>query len=75
MEFGRGRAADLEGVTIWEYELDGDDTLGFGAHGEPDQTFPASITLRCGNHLVTITVDPDTGETTIGDVLTAADPG
>ena len=66
--YGTGRAAELAGVTISAYALGGDLELGFGTYGQLDQDTPASITLAAAGHTVTVTVDPDTGEATVGPV-------
>ena len=65
-QFGVGRAAELAGVTIQGYSLDGDDRLGFGAYGQLDQATAASITLQSGSQTLTIQVDPHSGETYVG---------
>ena len=64
-QFGTGRAAQMAGVTIQSYSLDGDDKLGFGIFGETDQTAPATITLQSGGSTITIQVDSATGETSL----------
>jgi len=64
-QFGQGRAAEMNGVTIEAYSLGGDDQLGFGIYGQPDQTSPATITLAAGTSTLTITVDPGDGEATV----------
>jgi Tfp pilus assembly protein FimT len=64
-KFGVGRAAELTGVSIQGYSLDGDDQLGFGIYGQTDQTTPATITLQSGNATLTVQIDPTTGETSI----------
>jgi len=66
--FGADRAACLTGVTISGFSLDGDDRLGFGRYGSLDQLTPATITLACGGRTITITIDTDTGEATVGPV-------
>ena len=66
--FGDGRAHQLGGVTIQSVSLDGDNELGFGIYGNTDQTTDATITLAAGGHTVTVTVDPSTGEATIGNI-------
>ncbi len=66
--FGTGRAAALGMVDIQSVSLDGDDELGFGLYGQLDQTTPATITLAADDATLTLTLDPDTGETTIGPI-------
>ena len=64
-QFGTGRAAELAGVSIQGYSLDGDDVIGFGALGETDQTTTATITLTAGGQTLTVQIDPTTGEASI----------
>ena len=66
--FGSGANAHLAGVSIQSVSLDGDDQLKFGVYGELDQTTAATITLAAGNSTITITVDPVTGEATVGNI-------
>lgn len=66
--FGQGTSRSLGGVTITATHIGGDDQLGFGALGQLDQTDPATFTLTAGTSCVTVSVDPNTGETTIGDI-------
>ncbi len=68
VDYGTGPAESLSGVTITGYDLDGDDMLGFGIYGGLDQATDATITLACEGFSVTITVDPNTGESTIGSI-------
>ncbi len=64
--FGAGRAGALAGVTIDAVDLDGDDCLVFGPLGELDQTVSAVITLRMGGDNLTVSIDPVSGEATVG---------
>jgi len=64
-QFGTGRAAELAGVTIQGYSLDGDNELGFGIYGQLDQTTPATITLQAGTSTLTVQVDPADGEASV----------
>jgi prepilin-type N-terminal cleavage/methylation domain-containing protein len=66
--FGQGRAVALAGVRVSSYSLGGDDQVGFGVLGQLDQTAAATITLRCGNRSIVVTVDPTTGEASAGAV-------
>ena len=66
--FGSGRARELDGVSIQGYSLDGDDTLGFGIYGELDQTTAATVTLASEGFTIVLTMDPVTGEASIGQV-------
>lgn len=68
VEYGTGRAAHLPDVTIDSVSLDGDTQLGFGIYGQTDQTTDATITLAAGVSRITLTVDPSTGDVTIGDI-------
>lgn len=66
--FGVGRAAQLAGVTIQSVTVGGDNQLGFGIYGQLDQTTTAAITLACNSRTVTISIDPISGEPSIGAV-------
>lgn len=68
VDFGVGRAAALGMVEIDRVDLDGDDELGFGLYGQLDQTAPATITLSARDATITLTIDPATGEATIGPI-------
>ena len=67
--YGQGTANDLISVTIDSYDLDGDDQLGFGIYGQLDQAANATVTLESGGSTLTVTVDPVTGETSIGQIV------
>lgn len=63
----------LTGVTISAYNLDtvsetNDNKLGFGLYGQLDQTTDATITLTAGGDTITVTIDAETGEVTIGEI-------
>lgn len=66
--FGQGRAAALGMVEIQSVDLDGDHELGFGLYGQLDQADAATITLAAGDDTLTLTVDPATGEATVGPI-------
>ncbi len=66
--FGQGRAATMAGVTIQGYALNGDAVLGFGLYGQTDQSDVATITLALLGRSVTVSVDPISGEATVGSV-------
>lgn len=68
VDFGQGRAAALGMVQIQSVDLDGDDELGFGLYGQLDQATSATITLAAGDAELTLTLDPATGEATIGQI-------
>lgn len=63
--FGTGRVAELTGVTVSAYSLDGDACVVFDTFGALDQTSDASITLSAGGNTVTVTIDAATGEPSI----------
>lgn len=69
VQFGSGRASALNDVSISAYALGGDDHIGFGIYGQLDQTVAASITLAAAGNTVTITLDPITGEASVGAIL------
>jgi prepilin-type N-terminal cleavage/methylation domain-containing protein len=64
--FGTGRASPLVNVKVGAYSLGGDNRLGFASLGQLDQATPATIQLLCGSRSITLTIDPTTGEVTIG---------
>jgi len=66
--YGQGNAAILINVTLDSYTLNGDDELGFSLYGGLDQPTAATITLGCDGRTITLTVDPNTGETVIGAI-------
>ena len=68
VEFGKGRASALGQVTIDSVDVGGDDQLGFGLYGQLDQTTAATVTLAADGNTVTLTIDPATGEATIGAI-------
>ncbi len=70
---GQSDLKQLEGVTISAFDLDtasetDDNKLGFGIYGQPDQTTDATITLASGGHTITLTINAETGEVTIGGI-------
>ncbi len=71
--FGTSALKQLQGVTIESYNLDtasetNDNKLGFGIYGQTDQTSDATITLRSGENVLTLSVNATTGEVSIGQV-------
>lgn len=64
-QFGSGRAAEMAGVSIQGYSLDGDDQVAFGMFGQIDQTTPATITLQAGSLTLTVQIDPASGEASV----------
>ena len=68
LQFGLGRATGMDGVTISSLSVGGDDQLQFGIYGELDQATPATMTLSSGGRSVTITVDADTGDTSVSEI-------
>lgn len=69
VQFGHGTASALHDVTLAATGVGGDNRLAFGAYGQLDQATAATITLICGNASITLSIDPITGETTIGDIV------
>ncbi|MEM6504364.1 MAG: prepilin-type N-terminal cleavage/methylation domain-containing protein [Planctomycetota bacterium] len=70
---GSNGLRQLLGVTVDSYSLDAasessDNKLGFGIYGQTDQTSNATITLRSGDNVITLTVNATTGEVAIGQV-------
>ncbi len=63
--YGSGRAAELCGLTIQGYSLNGDDEMGFGSFGQLDQIAQATITLAAGDSTITLQIDPTSGEATV----------
>lgn len=68
--FGTSNARQLSGVTISSVSMNGDNQLRFGVYGELDQAMPASVTLTCEGHQITVTVDPTCGDMSISDITT-----
>lgn len=66
--FGQGRAQALAGVVITATGVGGDDQLQFGAYGQLDQPAAATVTLTAGAASLTVTLDPVSGEATIGQI-------
>ncbi len=66
--FGQGRARELAGIAIQSATVGDDLTLGFGMYGQLDQGTAAVITLTTGGRSITVSVDPVSGEVTIGDI-------
>lgn len=64
-EYGGSRGAELAGVTIDSYSLDGDACVAFGALGETDQTAAATVVLRSGSSTITVSIDAGSGEASI----------
>jgi hypothetical protein len=67
-EFGSGRMSHLGLVHIESCDAGGDNRIIFRSLGQLDQTTPARITLGCGDRRITVTLDPTTGEATIGGI-------
>lgn len=70
---GTSGLKQLQGVTISAFDLDtasetDDNKLGFGLYGQLDQTTDATITLAAGSSTITLTVNAETGEVTIGEI-------
>ncbi len=70
VQFGLGRAAECEGVTLSALAVGEDHQLRFGPFGQIDQMTIASITLTLDNLRLTVSVDPASGEVTVGSIMT-----
>lgn len=66
--FGSGRMRQCPDVTITGLSVGGDDVLGFESHGGLDQTAAASLTLLCSGRQLVITIEPYTGEASVGAI-------
>jgi Tfp pilus assembly protein FimT len=66
--FGSGRADALSAVRIQAVSVGGDNRLGFGVYGQLDQPAAATVTLAAGGRTLTLTIDPVSGEVTIGTI-------
>ena len=71
--FGVSELRQLDGVSITSYSLDtvsetNDNKLGFGLYGQLDQTTDATITLESHGSTITLTIDAETGEVSIGEI-------
>lgn len=66
--FGQRRAQTLGRVTFFSNNIGVDKRLGFGAYGQLDQTTAATFTLAAGDRKITITLDPITGQPTVGSI-------
>lgn len=64
--FGQGSAGSLASVRVSSYSLSGDNRLIFGPYGELDQTDIATLTLSSGQRSLTITIDPTSGQASVG---------
>lgn len=63
--YGSGRAAHLEGVTLVSASVGGDGQLAFQPYGNLDQATPAVVVVESGGLTMSVSVDPDTGESTL----------
>jgi len=68
IDYGAGSAKQLNRVTIQSVSLGGDNELGFGLYGQLDQATDATITLESEGTTITLTLDAESGEVTIGDL-------
>ena len=66
--FGSGRASSASGVTLATSTVGVDNTLGFGIYGQLDQATQASVTFSTDDYTLTVTIDPVSGEATIGAI-------
>ncbi len=69
VQFGTAEAEALAGVTISDVGIGGDDELKFGIYGELDQATDATVTLALDGISITLTIDADTGEASIGPIV------
>lgn len=70
---GESALHQLAGVSLSAYDLDtvsetNDNKLGYGLYGQLDQTTNATFTLSSGGDTITLTVDAETGDVTIGEI-------
>lgn len=63
--FGGQRGHQLAGVTFDALSVGGDNKLGFTSLGQLDQAANATITLRCADHTLTISINAATGQTSL----------
>lgn len=66
--FGQGAASLLDGVSLSALSLNGDRRLGFGRYGELDQDTAAVITLAAGDQAIDVTIEPFSGEISVGPI-------
>ena len=67
--FGQGRASALSQVSFSTITLDDNDELHFGRYGELtnlNADDAPSVTLASGGNTLTVSIDPTTGEVSIG---------
>lgn len=67
-QFGKGRVAPLKDVTFQSINLGGGTQLQFGPFGDLKNVTSATITLKCGSRTATLTIDPSTGDPSIGTI-------
>jgi competence protein ComGC len=67
-KFGAGRLAHLSSVSIDSVDMGPDNRFAFRSLGQLDQATPVKITLRSRGMRLDVTLDPETGETAIGDI-------
>jgi hypothetical protein len=68
VRFGHGRAESLAGVTLAALDVGEGNRLTFGIYGQLQRDQPAVITLASGGRRLTLTLDPTSGEPTIGAI-------
>ena len=69
IRYGEGWAAELGDVSVVGFALGGDTRLGFGIYGQLDQTSDATITLGTPGHTITVTLNADTGDAEVGEIV------
>lgn len=67
-KFGTGRAASLAGVTIGSVSLGTGGAVQFGGLGQTNLTNTGTVTLSCNSRTITISIDPTTGEASVGNI-------
>jgi prepilin-type N-terminal cleavage/methylation domain-containing protein len=65
-KYGVGRCAYMREVSIDAFDLGGDDRMLYRGLGQLDQSVTATITLRAGKNRVKVSIDPTTGEASVG---------
>lgn len=67
--FGSGAAANYRGTTIQSVTPAGTTRLQFGVYGQlTSPTTTATVTLACGGRTIALSVDPATGEVSVGAI-------
>lgn len=67
-QFGKGRAAALKDLTFQSISLGGGNQIQFGPFGDLKNVTSATIVLKCGTRTATLTIDPSTGDASVGKI-------